>query len=186
MEIILVEKIKKLGEIGAVINVKDGFARNFLIPQGKAIRATASNKLFYEERQAEIIAENKAKSQQALKLVEQLPKNITLIRQAAEDTRLFGSVNARDIANAINELSNLGISKASIANDQVIKYLGVYKVAVNLHAEVSGTVVVTVSRTIGEAEQALASYLNKEAGGKQANKEVNEEVNEEANEENYN
>ncbi|AZL15470.1 50S ribosomal protein L9 [Rickettsiales endosymbiont of Stachyamoeba lipophora] len=162
MEIILIEKVKNLGDIGLTVNVKNGFARNYLIPQGKAIRATEENKKFYIERQAAILNENNNKREQAEQEAQKLPTDIVVIRQAAEDDRLFGSVNSRDIANGINEKASLNIARSCIDLNQVIKYIGIYEVDVALHPEVITKVIVNISRSEGEARNALESYKSSE------------------------
>lgn len=161
MEVILIQRVAKLGEIGDLVNVKNGFARNFLIPQEKAIRATEANKNYYDAQKVAIIAENKNKKQQSEKLVDQVPESVILIRQAAEDNRLFGSVNARDIANAINQASSLDINKNYVLLNQVVKYIGIYTVNIQLHPEVTATLLVNVSRSEDEAKHALANLKKK-------------------------
>ncbi len=161
MEIILIEKVTKLGEIGSTVSVKNGFARNYLIPQGKAIRATEANKKLYEEQREKIAAENKAKKSAAEKMASSVPTMVTLIRQASEDSKLFGSVNARDIIAEINQLSGLNLNRTAVILNQVIKYIGIYEIGIELHPDVHVQVKVNVSRSEDEAQQAL-SKMNSE------------------------
>ncbi|MCC7260503.1 MAG: 50S ribosomal protein L9 [Alphaproteobacteria bacterium] len=156
MQVILLEKIERLGTIGDVVKVKDGFARNFLIPQNKALRATNENKAYFDAQKAVIEKDNATRRAQAEKESGKIDKlSLTLIRQASEDGRLFGSVTARDIA---VELAAQGhkVSRTQVLLDSVVKNTGSYPVRVALHPEVIVTGTVHVARTEGEAE-ALAN-----------------------------
>lgn len=155
MEIILLEKVNKLGVIGDIVSVKNGYARNFLIPSGKAIRATEENKKAFELKKLEIAKNNAEKKNQAEKLAASFPKSVVIIRQAGDDGKLFGSVVARDIALAINEVKDLGIVKTQIELPSVVKYIGVHEAHVVLHPEVICTIKVIVSRTVEEASEIM-------------------------------
>ncbi len=163
MQVILLEKVERLGAIGDVVTVKNGFARNFLLPRKKAIRATESNVQIVEQRKAELEAENAAKKAAAEKMVAKINGlMVNLIRQAGEDGRLYGSVTSRDIANAITQTG-----KADIAYDMVIlnskfKEIGIYPIDVMLHAEVKAMVSLNIARSEEEAKVAKEN-LGKEA-----------------------
>lgn len=160
MEIILLEHIAKLGKMGDKVNVKSGYARNYLLPQNKALRATEANVAYFEKQRAELEAHNKALFDDANKKAEEL-KGFTavLIRQAAETGQLYGSVTIRDIAAAINE-SGVALERRFVSLDKPIKYLGVYPVSLSLHPEVSQTILVNVARTADEAKKQAKAYNN--------------------------
>lgn len=152
MEVILLERVEKLGQMGEVVNVKTGYARNFLLPQNKAVRATDDNRKRFEERRAQLEATNLERKAEAEEVADPLKGlMVVLIRQAGESGQLYGSVNARDIAEAV---TNAG---ATIRRQQVwlsapIKTLGIHAVSVNLHPEVTIEVTVNVARSHDEAE----------------------------------
>lgn len=159
MQVILMERVEKLGAIGDVVTVKDGYARNFLIPRKKALRANEDNKKLFDIRKAEIEKQNEARRQDAEKLSQKVEGiAVTLIRQASEDGRLFGSVSGRDIAKAVSEQQE-GVSHTMIQLNLAIKTVGVYPVAVALHPEVKATVKVVVARSESEAKEALKSGI---------------------------
>jgi large subunit ribosomal protein L9 len=142
MQVILLERIEKLGQMGDVVSVKPGFARNYLLPQGKARRATK---------------ENLARRDEAQKVAEKMDGlTVTLIRQAGESGQLYGSVNARNLAETITE-AGFTVTRDQIALDQVIKALGLHQVRVRLHPEVSAAVTANVARSQAEAEQQAAT-----------------------------
>ncbi len=151
MEVILLERIARLGGIGDTVKVKNGYARNFLIPMKKALRASEANKKVFEARRAEIEklnAENKAAAEAiAAKLS---GKAINLVRQASQEGKLYGSVTVRDIAEALKDMGQ-DIPKSQIVMLTAIKNTGEYNVRVNLHAEVIVTVAVNVTRLEVEA-----------------------------------
>lgn len=158
MEIILLEHIEKLGKMGDKVNVRSGYARNYLLPQNKALRATEANIAYFEKQKAELEARNKALFDKATEKAEQLKGfNAVLIRQAAETGQLYGSVTIRDIANAINE-AGFELERRLVTLDKPIKYLGVYQVKLSLHPEVSQTVLVNVARTADEAKKQQKAY----------------------------
>jgi large subunit ribosomal protein L9 len=153
MKVILLERVEKLGAIGDVVSVKDGFARNFLLPRSKALRATSANQKVFEAQRAQIEARNAQNRADAEKAGEKLDgSEYVLIRQAGESGQLYGSVTARDVADAVNA------EGGKVGRDQVvlnlpIKTLGVHEVKVKLHAEVAITVKVNVARSQDEAER---------------------------------
>ena len=152
MQIILLERIEKLGSIGDVVNVKDGYARNFLLPNKKALRANESNRKLFEAQRAQIEADNASRrsdAEQASKGVE--GKTVQLIRQASNVGALYGSVSARDIIEAL-EVEGAKVSKSQIVLDRPIKAIGVHEVKIALHPEVSVTVKVNVARSPEEAD----------------------------------
>jgi large subunit ribosomal protein L9 len=171
MQIILLERVEKLGHIGDVVTVKDGYARNFLLPRGKALRANDSNKAKFEANRAQIEADNAKRRDVAQKDAKGLEgKSIVLIRQASNTGQLYGSVSARDLSDAL-EADGAKVSKNQIVLDRPIKALGVYEVRVALHAEVSVSVKVNVARSPEEADlQAQgvdinAQFFEREAAG---------------------
>ena len=160
MEVILLEHIEKLGKMGDKVNVKNGYARNYLLPQKKALRATEANLAVYEKQKAELEAHNKKLFDEANKLADALNGYSTvLIRQAAETGQLYGSVTIRDIAAAIKE-SGHNIERRQIFLDKAIKDLGMYKVKLNLHPEVTQTILVNVARSDDEAKKQAKAFEN--------------------------
>ena len=160
MEVILLEHVEKLGKMGEKVNVKNGFARNYLLPQGKALRATEANLAVYEKQKAELEARNKQLFDEASKLAESLKGYSTvLIRQAAETGQLYGSVTIRDIAAAIKD-AGFSIERRQVYLEKAIKDLGVYQVKLNLHPEVSQTILVNVARTEDDAKKQAKAYEN--------------------------
>jgi large subunit ribosomal protein L9 len=161
MEVILLEHVEKLGGVGDAVVVKDGYARNYLLPQGKALRATNENKAVFESKRAEIEAENNKKKADAEAKAAKIDGNfVILIRQAGEDGRLYGSANARDIANTIAEQEGIELGRNQVVLSSSIKYLGVHPVKVYLHPEVAVTVNANISRSEEEAEDAKQEFLN--------------------------
>jgi large subunit ribosomal protein L9 len=153
MQVILLERVENLGGIGDEVKVRDGFARNFLLPQKKALRANETNRKSFEARRAEIEARNA----EARKVAESSSKSIdgksyVLIRQAGEAGQLYGSVSSRDIADEIVK-SGATIDRSAVVLDKPIKTIGLYDVRVRLHAEVSVNVKVNVARSTDEAER---------------------------------
>lgn len=154
MEIILIERMANLGNIGDKVKVKDGYARNFLIPQKKALRATKSNIAYFEAKRAEIEARNAEQRTEAEKAAKGLDNvSVVLIRQASEDGRLYGSVSARDIAAALAEKKH-DVQRSHVELNTVIKEIGIYPVKIALHPEVVVDVKVNVARSESEAEAA--------------------------------
>lgn len=152
MDIILLERVEKLGNIGDVVSVKDGFARNYLLPNKKALRANDANKKVFEANRAKIEADNAAQRADAEKHSANVEgKTVVLIRASSNSGQLYGSVSVRDIVDALNE-AGAGVSKQMIVLERPIKTLGVFDVRVNLHPEVSVNVRVNVARSPDEAE----------------------------------
>lgn len=152
MEVILLERVEKLGHIGDVVKVKDGFARNFLLPNKKALRANDANRKVFEANRERIVAENAAKRTEAEKESKGLEGvSVTLIRQASNTGQLYGSVAVRDIVDSLNADGHK-VTKAQVVLDKPIKAIGLYEVKVALHAEVAVTVKVNVARSPEEAE----------------------------------
>ena len=152
MEVILLERVEKLGAIGDVVKVKDGFARNFLLPNKKALRSNAANRKVFEANRARIEADNASRRSDAEKEAGSFNDvSVTLIRQASNTGQLYGSVAVRDLVEAITADGHK-VNKAQIVLDRPIKSIGVYDVKVALHPEVSVTVKVNVARSPEEAE----------------------------------
>jgi len=161
MEVILVERLAKLGNVGDVVKVKNGFARNFLFPQRKALRATAKNKEVFEQQRAAIETQNAEKRAAAEKAIAKLEGlHVIIIRQAGDDGRLYGSVTTNDIAKLVSAAGKGEVTRQDIILHAPIKELGVYKVTVELYAGVAATVKVNVARTEAEAAEALTLFLN--------------------------
>jgi large subunit ribosomal protein L9 len=152
MEVILLERVEKLGAIGDVVKVKNGFARNYLLPNKKALRANESNRKLFETNRARIEEDNATKrsdAEQASKGVD--GKTVQLIRQASNVGHLYGSVSARDIAEALEGVG-AHVAKSQVVLDRPIKAIGVHEVRIALHPEVSVTVKVNVARSPEEAD----------------------------------
>ncbi|MFC4348274.1 50S ribosomal protein L9 [Kordiimonas lipolytica] len=152
MEVILLERVEKLGQMGEIVTVKDGFARNFLLPQKKALRATETNKAAFEADRARLEAENLERRKDAEAVASKMAGlKVIMIRAAGESGQLYGSVSSRDIADAVTE-AGVAISRAQVVLDRAIKTLGLHDVVIRLHPEVSETVVVNIARSADEAE----------------------------------
>lgn len=152
MQIILLERIEKLGTIGDVVTVKDGYARNFLLPNKKALRANEANRKVFEANRARIEAENAARREDAVAQSGDVEgKTVVLIRQASNAGQLYGSVSVRDIAEALVE-QGAKVTKSMVVLEHPIKTIGIVDVRIALHPEVSVTVSVNVARSADEAE----------------------------------
>jgi large subunit ribosomal protein L9 len=152
MEVILLERVEKLGQIGDIVNVKNGFARNYLLPNKKALRANESNKKVFEANRARIEADNATKRTDAEKASKGVEgKTVQLIRQASNVGALYGSVSARDIVEAL-EAEGAKVPKSQVVLDRPIKAIGVHEVKIALHPEVAVTIKVNVARSPEEAE----------------------------------
>jgi large subunit ribosomal protein L9 len=152
MEVILLERVEKLGAIGDVVSVKPGFARNYLLPRKKALRANEANRKLFEANRAQIEADNAKRREGAesdARTVE--GKTVTLIRQASNTGQLYGSVAARDLAELLTGEGSR-VTKSQIVLDRPIKAIGLYEIRVALHPEVSATIKVNVARSPEEAE----------------------------------
>src|ERR1700675_2216211 len=151
MEVILLERVAKLGQMGELVRVKDGFARNFLLKRGKALRATADNRAKFEGMKAELEARNLQAKGEATKVAEKIDgRNVVVLRQASETGQLFGSVNVRDLI-ASFEADGVSISRSQVMLDAPIKTIGKHKIAIAVHPEVE--VNVSVARSADEAER---------------------------------
>lgn len=157
MEVILLERVERLGQMGDVVTVKDGFARNFLLPKKKALRATDSNKAAFEADRARLEAENLERKTEAEKVAAQMADiKVVMIRAAGESGQLYGSVSSRDIAEAVTE-AGVSINRNQVVLDRAIKTLGLHDVVIRLHPEVTQTVVVNIARSADEAETQFAT-----------------------------
>jgi large subunit ribosomal protein L9 len=153
MEVILLERVNKLGQMGEVVKVRDGYARNFLLKRGKALRATADNRAKYDGMKAELEARNLQAKGEASKVAEKIKdKNIIVIRQASEAGQLFGSVTVRDIVMAF-EADGVHLDRPQVQLDAPIKTIGKHTVIVAVHPEVEVEITVTVARSQDEAER---------------------------------
>jgi len=153
MEVILLERVNKLGQMGEVVKVRDGYARNFLLKRGKALRATADNRAKYDGMKAELEARNLQAKGEASKVAEKIKdKNIIVIRQASEAGQLFGSVTVRDIVMAF-EADGVHLDRPQVQLDAPIKTIGKHTVIVAVHPEVEVDITVTVARSQDEAER---------------------------------
>jgi len=153
MKVVLLERVENLGAIGDVVTVKDGFARNFLLPREKALRATSKNLEKFELDRAAIEARNEKNKSESQKIADKIDgQTYVMIRQAGETGQLYGSVAGRDIAEAV-QAEGGKIERSQIALNTAIKTLGVHEVVVRLHAEVSATVKINIARSAEEAER---------------------------------
>ncbi len=153
MEVILLERVAKLGQMGEIVRVKDGYARNFLLPRGKALRATKDNREKFEGMKADLEARNLAAKGEATKVAEKIDgKNVIVLRQASETGQLFGSVSVRDIIAAL-AADGVQVSRSQVLLDAPIKVIGQHKVSIAVHPEVEVSVSVTVARSADEAER---------------------------------
>ena len=153
MEVILLERVAKLGQMGEVVRVRDGFARNFLLKRGKALRATAENRARFDGMKAELEARNIEAKGEAAKAAEKIDgRDIVIIRQASESGQLFGSVSVRDIVAAL-EADGVAVARSQVWLDAPIKAIGRQKVTIAVHPEVEAAIAVTVARSADEAER---------------------------------
>jgi large subunit ribosomal protein L9 len=153
MEVILLERVAKLGQMGETVRVKDGFARNFLLPKGKALRATKGNKERFEGMRNELETQNLENRGEAQKVADKLNgQTFTAIRQASEGGQLYGSVSARDVADLVTE-GGFSVSRSQVALNAPIKMIGQHKVEIALHPEVEVNVAIVVARNPEEAER---------------------------------
>ena len=171
MEVILLERVEKLGHIGDIVTVKNGFARNYLLPNKKALRSNAANLKLFEANKAKIVADNEAKKGDAEKSAKSIDgTSVTLIRQSSNTGQLYGSVAVRDIVEAL-EADGAKVTKSQVVLDKPIKAIGLYDVRVQLHPEVAVTVKVNVARSPEEADlqsqgvDVMAAMFEKEEAG---------------------
>jgi large subunit ribosomal protein L9 len=172
MQVILLERIGRLGQMGDVVTVKDGFARNFLLPQGKALRATKANRERFEKERAQLEARNLEMKSEAEAVSGKLNgQSFIIIRQAGDSGQLYGSVSTRDIATAVTE-GGFSIERRQVLLDRPIKTLGLHEVRIGLHAEVEPQVTINVARSADEAAR--------QARGEQVTGKAMDEAEEEA------
>jgi large subunit ribosomal protein L9 len=153
MEVILLERVAKLGQMGEIVKVKDGYARNFLLKRKKALRATAENRTKYDGMKADLEANNLQAKSEASKVAEKIDgRDVVIIRQASESGQLFGSVSVRDIVVAL-EADGIIISRPQVWLDAPIKVIGRKQVTIAVHPEVEAGITVTVARSADEAER---------------------------------
>ena len=153
MKVVLLERVENLGAIGDVVSVKDGFARNFLLPRDKARRATSANLKAFEVERAAIEARNEKNKAEAQKVADKIDgQTYVMIRQAGETGQLYGSVAGRDVAEAV-QAEGGKVERSQVVLNTAIKTLGVHEVQVRLHAEVSATVKINIARSADEAER---------------------------------
>jgi large subunit ribosomal protein L9 len=153
MQVILLERVEKLGQMGDVVKVRDGFARNYLLPKKKALRATAHNRTYFETQRTQLEAHNLERRSEAQTVATKLEGKIfTLLRQAGDRGQLYGSVSPRDIADIVSA-GGFSISRTQVPLDKAIKTIGLFPVLVVLHPEVRVHVTVNVARTEDEAER---------------------------------
>jgi len=153
MQVILLERVEKLGQIGDVVKVKDGFARNYLLPKKKALRATKQNRDYFETQRAQLEARNLERKTEAQAVAGKLEgKSFVLLRQAGDRGQLYGSVSPRDIADIVST-GGFTISRSQVPLDKAIKTIGLVPVSVVLHPEVRVHVTINVARTEDEAER---------------------------------
>ena len=172
MDVILLERIEKLGQMGDVVRVKPGFARNYLLPKRKALRATKENMARFESQRAQLEAQNLKRRQEAEAVGAKLDGlSVVLLRQASEAGQLYGSVTARDIAEAVTE-AGFTIQKSQVVLNQPIKELGLHTIRVVLHPEVSVSVSANVAKSAEEAEAQVSGHSPERQEAEQAFTEV--------------
>jgi large subunit ribosomal protein L9 len=153
MDVILLERVAKLGQMGEVVRVKDGFARNFLLPKGKALRATDANRTRFEGMKVDLEARNLEQKREAGTVADKLDgRQFTVLRQASDTGQLYGSVSTRDLAALVVE-AGFNVNRTQIALNAPIKMVGLHSVPVSLHPEVEVTISVNVARNADEAER---------------------------------
>ena len=153
MEVILLERISRLGQMGDTVKVKDGYARNFLLPKGKALRANDANKKKFEGQRAQLEARNLERKSEAQQVADELDgKSFVVVRSAGETGQLYGSVSTRDIADLLTA-EGFSVNRNQILLNQPIKTIGLTNVAIALHPEVEVTITLNIARTADEAER---------------------------------
>jgi len=153
MEVILLDRVENIGQMGDIVNVKAGFARNYLLPQKKALRVNDANKKIFEAQRAELETRNLGREKEAKDAAGKINgKSFAIIRQASEAGVLYGSVSSRDIANAASD-KGVHIARAQVRIDKPLKAIGIYPVRIVLHADVSATIEVNIARSEDEAKR---------------------------------
>jgi len=175
MQVILLERVARLGQMGDVVRVRDGFARNFLLPQGKALRATKDNAKRFEAERAQLEARNLERKGEAAGVAAKLDgQSFIVVRQAGETGQLYGSVTARDVADTLTA-GGFTVSRSQVVLNQPIKTIGLHTVAIALHPEVESKVTVNVARSEDEAQrQARGEDLSVRADEQDDEEEVEE------------
>ena len=176
MEIILLQKINKLGNIGDTVQVKPGFGRNFLIPSGKALRATKENKEIFENTKTKLLEENKEAIEKAKKICSKVESlNLVVVRSASDTGMLYGSVTTRDISKLIDE-HGITLSRKQISLDNPIKELGIFDISVILHPEVDTKIELKVVRSLGDKAIEINEDIDSSTGLDEINPELNESL----------
>jgi large subunit ribosomal protein L9 len=153
MEVILLQRVAKLGQMGEVVRVRDGYARNFLLPQGKALRATDNNRKRFEGMKVELEARNLQQKGEAEKVGAQLDgKSFVVLRQASETGQLYGSVSTRDLAALLSE-NGFAVNRGQIELNTPIKAIGMHAIPISLHGDVAVSITVNIARNADEAER---------------------------------
>jgi large subunit ribosomal protein L9 len=163
MEVILLERIEKLGQMGDVVKVKPGYARNYLLPRKKALRASESSRALFQAQRAQLEAENLKNRQEAERIASDVNgRTIIIVRQASDSDQLYGSVTTRDIANGITE-SGVTIDRRQVILPNPIKTVGMHPVRIDLHPEVTAEIIANIARSQEEAEmQARGERINRD------------------------
>ena len=163
MEVILLERIEKLGQMGDVVKVKPGYARNYLLPRKKALRASESSRALFQAQRAQLEAENLKNRQEAERIASDVNgRTIIIVRQASDSDQLYGSVTTRDIANGITE-SGVTIDRRQVILPNPIKTVGMHPVRIDLHPEVTTEIIANIARSQEEAEmQARGERINRD------------------------
>lgn len=163
MEVILLERIEKLGQMGDVVNVKPGYARNYLLPRKKALRASESSRAVFEQQRAQLEAENLKNREEAERIAKDVDgRTIIIVRQASDSDQLYGSVTTRDIATGITE-SGVTIDRRQVVLPNPIKTVGMHPVRIDLHPEVTSEIIANIARSEEEAEmQARGERINRD------------------------
>jgi large subunit ribosomal protein L9 len=161
MEVVLLENIRKLGSFGEIVNVKNGFARNYLLPRKKAMIANKSNLVVFETKKAEVALKNAEMLADAKKIHTTVNKSfVLLVRQASEEGKLFGSVSSKDVIDQLNTENSISLPKSIADGISSIKFIGVHELSLPLHPEVNLDIRVIVARSEFEAQEAKKAYLN--------------------------
>jgi len=172
MQVILIKPVRKLGKVGEIVNIKDGYGRNYLVPLGFAIRATKENIGKFAALQSNLEktnAQDKLKMEAAAKALDD--KHLTFVTQSGADGRLFGSVSLKLIASSLSEISGYKLNYSNIIIDNPIKFNGVYKIQVMLHPEIFVSVLVVVAKSDSEAQDALSEYKEAKNNKSESDKE---------------
>lgn len=169
MEVVLLEKVGRFGKMGDVVKVKDGYARNFLIPRHKALRATKENLAFFESRKAELQKASNDQKAVAEKLAEKISKvKLKVVRQAGEDGRLYGSVTARDLVDVLREKEGIEIDRKAVQLDFAIKNAGEYSIKLHLHSEVDSALNIVIAMSEADQLSLEEEEANKKAAARAA------------------